>query len=150
MIGFGQCLRAYLEQNNLSQSELARRLKRKQPTINYYLSLEETPKRKTVEWIAAAIGAEPADIMDPIRAGLYRESRQREQEKQIGSSAHAAVCREPMSQYNSRSDPWLAWSKQLRVAYRRDPAKIELSVRAAWPEKTAQQILVWLNTNSKR
>jgi len=42
-------------------------------------------------------------------------------------------------------DPWVAWSKQLRAAYRRDPAKIELAVRAAWPEKTAGEILAWLS-----
>lgn len=42
-------------------------------------------------------------------------------------------------------NPWVAWSGQLRAAWKKDQARVELAVRAAWPKPMAEEIIAWLS-----
>ena len=75
------------------------------------------------------------------------ERKLREAEAFVGLSAPSikvSLVREGGVEFGA-SDPWLIWSKQLRAVWKRDPAKVELAIRAAWSTQTAREIIAWLD-----
>ncbi len=126
MDSFGKKLAAARKRRGWKQPDLAATSGVDQGAISRYeRGLAEPLLSKAIS-LAKAVGIPPQE--------LFGES-----------AANQVVLREPPA-----VDPWLAWAKQLRAAYERNPDVVISGIRTAWPKPTAEKILVWLNTNSKR
>jgi transcriptional regulator with XRE-family HTH domain len=126
MAHFGQSFRAILQRKNLSQLQAAALLGWTQTNVSYYCRQEKPPRPHIVAHMAKALGLSEAELLG-----------------QASTKQSVIVAETNAPTYGPSIDPWPAWGRLLRAAYRRDPAKIELAVRAAWP-KEADQILAWL------
>ncbi len=124
---FGQCLRGILHAKKISQRAAAALLQMDQSTVSYYCRQASAPRPHVLAHMAAKLGVSEAELLG---GGA-------------GASRQAVVVRETGAAYSATVDPWPAWGRLLRAAFKRDPARVELAVRAAWP-KEAPAILAWL------
>lgn len=118
MSDFGLILRTILKRKNFSQRAAAAALGMDQSTVSYYTRVKNPPRPHVVAHMAGALGVSAGELLGQ------------------GGGAREKLTAPP--------DPWTGWARQLRAAYRRDPAKITLAVQTAWPREAAA-ILTWLN-----
>jgi transcriptional regulator with XRE-family HTH domain len=118
-MNFGSHFVEFLKRRKISQTRAAELLNWSQPTVHYYCHLKNPPRPHALTHIAKCLGVTEAELLG---GAAVRES----------GGAYQAV------------DPWASWGKQLRAAWRRDPAKVELAVRSAWPKAMAEEIIAWL------
>jgi transcriptional regulator with XRE-family HTH domain len=129
-VHFGQCLRGILARKNFTQQQAADLLEMRQPSFAYYLTKATPPRSDMVQFMAAKLGVSEAELLGESTA-VSADGKQR------------VVVRESAAAYSAPVDPWPAWGRRLKSAFKRDPARVELAVRAAWPRE-ADQILEWL------
>jgi transcriptional regulator with XRE-family HTH domain len=126
-IHFGQCLRAFLREKKLTQVEVAARLGMSQRTVSYYCRSENPPRPHVLDHMAARLGVTADELLG----------------KGHGTTHRVSLVKESAPKYQT-PDPWLAWPKQLRAAYAKNPDVVASALRAAWGQKTADQIIAWL------
>jgi transcriptional regulator with XRE-family HTH domain len=124
---FGQYFQAFLTQKKLSHAQAAALLGWTPPNVTYYCRQENPPRPHVLAHMAAKLGVSEAELLGA----------------EGGAEKQAVVVREAGAVYPAAVDPWPAWGRLLKAAFKRDPARVELAVRAAWPRE-AEKILDWL------
>jgi hypothetical protein len=99
-----------------------------QPNVAYYCRQAKPPRPHVLAHIARTLQIDEAELQ---RAESH--------------ALQVKIAEPPATPYPT--DPWPAWARSLRAAYRRDPARIELALRTAWPRE-ADAILAWLRRES--
>jgi len=101
-----------------------------QSTISYYCNAKNPPRPHVLAHMAARLGVSEAELLGAAPAAGATGKQQ-------------VVIREAGPSYPVAVDPWPAWGRLLKAAFKREPARVELAVRAAWPRE-AEKILDWL------
>jgi transcriptional regulator with XRE-family HTH domain len=125
---FGQCFQAILTQKKLSHAQAAALLGWSAPNVTYYCKAKNPPRPHVLAHIARTLQIDEAEL-----------------QRAESPTAHQVVIRETTAPYPI--EPWPAWGRLLKAAYKRDPARVELAVRTAW-QKDADLILAWLRGES--
>jgi transcriptional regulator with XRE-family HTH domain len=74
---FGEKLRAAMERQGVSQSELARRLEIRSQAVNQWLSGDTTPSGKRLQEIAGALGIRLAELLSETAPAVRNKNLQR-------------------------------------------------------------------------
>jgi len=137
MSDFGPRFQSFLDARNLTQAQAGKLLGWSQQTIQYYCRKKGPPRPHALEHMSRAF---KCSVYDIIGNEAVAETASRLLRKRI--AARQNVVTEEPALY--AVDPWASWGKQLRAAWKRDQAKVELAVRSAWPKAMAEDIIAWL------
>ena len=136
-MNFGPRFQAFLHERNFTQVRAATLLGWSQNTVSYYCRAKAEPRGHVLQHMARTFKCSVYDILGSEAAA---ETVSLLRQKRVANRQNV-VTEEPALY---AVDPWASWGKQLRAAWRRDPAKVELAVRSAWPKAMAEDIIAWL------
>jgi len=136
-MNFGPQFQAFLRKRNLTQVRAAMLLGWSQNTVSYYCRSAAEPHGHVLQHMSRTFGCSVYDI---IGTEAVAETAVRLRQKRTANRQQVVM--EQPAQYFV--DPWTCWGGQLRAAWKKDQARVELAVRAAWPKPMAEEIIAWL------
>ena len=133
MSEFGQCFRMFLDERNLSQTQVGKLLGMTQQTVHYYCTVKNPPRPHILAHMSASLGVTVDELLGKPAPAIVRES----------SPPYSASSEIPNVQ-SQMLDLRRRWKK----ARPEDRAGIELAVRTLWGDR-AEEILTWISKSER-